>query len=142
MKKKNESCSFRREYGEKGDVFASPRLAVDTKRASEYADENESVHIKRTEQFQQAVDERKYPSTVFTRQPSSCVTRLHRVDKDEKRSRFEIICRAFREGPAGEPCGPVKIPPMISAALSSVSFRYVSRLRRRQRRAGLADSRT
>jgi len=47
VEKKNESGSFRREYEEKRDVVTL--LAVDTQRASEYADENESVHIKWTE---------------------------------------------------------------------------------------------
>jgi len=46
-KKKNESGSFHREYEEKRDVVTL--LAVDTQRASEYADENESTHIKWTE---------------------------------------------------------------------------------------------
>lgn len=75
-KKMKVTLSAAREYGEKCDTSrrrVTP-LAVDTQRASEraseYADENESVHIKRTEQFQRVEEterERKYPSTVLAR---------------------------------------------------------------------------
>lgn len=72
-KKMKVTLSAAREYGEKCDTSrrrVTP-LAVDTQRASEraseYADENESVHIKRTEQFQR-VEERERGSTL---RPSS-----------------------------------------------------------------------
>lgn len=108
--KKNESGSFRREYQEKRRRVTP--LAVDTERVSEYADENKSAHIKRTEQFQRAGERGS------TLRPSSrgdrprCVTRLHCVDdKDEKRSRFEIISPTFSEkAQPGRRMVPLKVP--------------------------------
>lgn len=127
-KKKNESGSFRREYGEKCNVAAGRRHRV-------------SMLMKTSRRILSGQNNFNESGRGSTLRPSSCVTRLHRVDKDEERSRFEIISPTFREGPTWDRGVrvPLKYPGDFRGLIAGVISVRLPRLCHRQRARGPKD---